>query len=503
MILSRFSFLAIFVILQVLAISILFYYLGNDYLAAQIIFNIIAWGFVITLSFRSMPPEGKFTWAILILGFPPFGSILYLMFSKNLTSNRQKKIHDALNVRSNMYNLKDDSYDEEMKEIMPLRYYRQMEYIYYANKQFGFKNTRTDFFPSGEEFFEDIQRELKQAKEFIFIEFFIIGPGKFFDTIVSILEEKIKEGVEVRLIFDDIGSIQKVPFGYWNKLKEKGIKVVRFNRFIPVVSAIHNNRDHRKILIIDGKIGYTGGINLSDEYINVTHPFGYWKDSGIKLIGQAVDELTLMFLSSYDLQTRQIDTNISRYLERYDVYNHEGVVVPYGDGPRPAYLEYVGENVYINMINAAEKYIWITSPYLIVDSKIVNALQNAASKGVDVRIVTPHIPDKKFIFMITRSYYKRLQKYGVKIYEYTPGFIHAKQVLCDDDVGIVGTINLDYRSLLHHYENAVWMYKTSALKEMKDDFNEIFESSEKMDGFKQNWFITFICKAGELFQPFL
>ena len=325
------------------------------------------------------------------------------------------------------------------------------------------------------------------------------------EEILDILETKIKEGVEVRLIIDDIGCMKNLPLWYTRKIRNIGIKLVIFNRFVPIVSAVHNNRDHRKIVIIDGKIAYTGGINIADEYINEIHPYGYWKDSGIRLVGRCVDEFTMMFLINYDLQIRKVDTNIHRYLEleNFSSLKANGVVLPYGDGPRPAYQEYVGENVYLNMINSAERYIYITTPYLIIDSKIENALINASLKGVDVRIVTPGIPDKKMIYLITRSTYFNLQKYGVKIYEYKPGFIHAKQVLCDDDVGIIGTINFDYRSLLHHYENAVWMYKTDALVSLKKDFDDIFNNANSMEKYHQNIFVYILCKALKIFQPLL
>lgn len=501
---NRFALLAIMVILQVVFIYLFFFILDENYNIARFVMLIISWLFLISLFFRSMPQEGKLTWAILILGLQPLGVILYIMFSKNLTSLRQKKLHDKLMVRNNMYNFKDTDYEEDMREVVPPKYYGQMEYIYFANKQFGFVNTKTKYFPSGETYFKDLVEDLKKAKKFIFLEYFIIEPGEFFDTILEILKQKISEGVEVRLIYDDIGSMTKLPLRYASKLRKLGIKVVIFNRFIPIVSAVHNNRTHRKIFIIDGKVGYTGGVNLADEYINVTHPFGYWKDTGLRIEGQAVDELTLMFLADYDLQTRKIDDNIDIYLEQYEPQKEEhGVIVPYGDGPRPAYLEYVGENVYINLINSAERKCYITTPYLICDSKLMGAIQNAASRGVDVRIITPHIPDKKLIWRVTRSNYAKLQKYGVKIYEYEKGFIHAKQVLVDDECSVIGTINFDYRSLLHHYENAVWMYKTKAIDEMKEDFDKMFEESIDMKDFKQNVIVHILLRVVEMFQVML
>ena len=499
---SRFSLIAISVLLQIVIIFICIEFLLVDYVWFYIASLVISFALIVTLPFRSMPAEGKITWLLLILVLPPFGAILYIMFSKNFISNRQKKMYNKMEEKKDRYNTKKDDYENVMKKKMPIKYYGQMEYIYSCNRQIGFTNTKTEFYSSGEKYFDSLLTELKKAEKFIFMEFFIIEPGKFFDSIVEVLEEKVKKGVDVRLIFDDLGSMTKVPFNYYKYLTNKGIKVVKFNRFVPIVSAVHNNRDHRKIVVIDGNVGFTGGINLADEYINVTHPFGHWKDTGIKLVGQAVDELTIMFLTNYNLQRRKIEST-SKYLNQFDYVEHDGIVVPYGDGPRPVYQEYVGENVYLNMINQAERYIWITTPYLIIDGKMKTALQNAASRGVDVRIVTPHIPDKKLIFMITRSSYESLQKYGVKIYEYKPGFIHAKQVLCDDDVGIIGTINFDYRSLLHHYENAVWMYKSYALIDMKEDFKEIFASSYNMKDYKQNRIIHFLCKVGEVFQPLL
>ena len=344
--------------------------------------------------------------------------------------------------------------------------------------------------------------DLKKAKKYIFMEYFIIERGQMWDSILKILEEKARQGLDIRIMYDDIGAMYKLPYNYPNKLKKIGIKCVKFNSFIPIASALHNNRDHRKMTIIDGKVGYVSGLNIADEYINVVQRFGYWKDTGVKIRGKAIESLLLMFLQLYNVQTQNMD-NYKDYLKDVKPINSKGFVCPFGDGPKYFYSEYVAENVYLNIINNAHDYLWITTPYLIIDSKLTNALCLAAKRGVDVRIITPHIPDKKTIFMLTRSSYRLLKAAGVKIYEYEKGFVHAKQFLVDDDLAIVGTINLDYRSLLHHYECGVLMKGVSCIKDIKADFEDMFKSSIDMKDYKQSKFIRLYCAIIKAFTPML
>ena len=300
------------------------------------------------------------------------------------------------------------------------------------------------------------------------------------DSILHILEEKVKEGVEVRVMYDDFGCMFKLPQGYEKTLINKGIKTQVFNPFNTILSPRFNNRDHRKICVIDGIIGFTGGINLADEYINETHRLGYWKDSAVMLRGRAVWSLAVQFLTIWNLSAKSQDT-FEKYtpsLTPFDSVPDDGIVQPYSDIPMDS--ELVGETVYLNLINRAKRFVYITTPYLIVDNETLTALENAAKSGVDVRIITPHIPDKKIVFFMTRSYYKSLIDAGVKIYEYTPGFMHAKTLVSDGKYAVVGTINFDFRSLYLHLECAVWMYESRAVKEVTDDFYFTLSKCQKI-----------------------
>ena len=299
------------------------------------------------------------------------------------------------------------------------------------------------------------------------MQFFIVDEGKMLTSVLDILKQKVQEGVEVRFMYDDVGSLTMLPRHYYRQLEKMGIQSVAFNPFVPFLSLAMNNRDHKKIVVVDGKIGFSGGFNLADEYINQRVKYGHWKDSGLMIRGEAVNSLTRMFLESWN-----VAKNSEEDYEKYYVYEenkgNDGFVVPYGDSPLDD--ESVGENVYLNMINQSHDYLYITTPYLILDDNLQTALINASKRGVDVRIITPGIPDKKIVFRVTRSYYQTLMKYGIRIYEYTPGFIHAKNFLVDDKCATVGTINLDYRSLYLHFENGIYIYKSKILKDIKEDF---------------------------------
>ncbi|MEG1778081.1 MAG: cardiolipin synthase, partial [Angelakisella sp.] len=337
--------------------------------------------------------------------------------------------------------------------------------------------TETEYLSSGEMKFERMLEELRKAEHFIFLEYFIIQEGVMWNAILEVLCQKAKEGVDVRIIYDDMGCIMTLPYGYDKKLEEMGIKCARFNPFIPILSIRFNNRDHRKICIIDGDIGITGGINLADEYINAIDKHGHWKDTAILLRGAAVWNLTVMFLSMWDYLR---DSHDDCRLYRPGLYHplpqaNDGYVQPFADSPLDG--ESVSETVYLNMINKAERYIYITTPYLIIDNEMVVALQTAAKNGVDVRIITPHIADKWYVHAVTRAYYESLVECGVRIYEYTPGFIHAKTYVCDDKYAVVGTINMDYRSLYLHFECGAWLCDSSGVFAVRDDFTKILEVS--------------------------
>lgn len=332
-------------------------------------------------------------------------------------------------------------------------------------------NTDLTYYPLGEQLFVAMVEDLKKAEKFIFMEYFIIEGGLFWNTILEILKEKAASGVEVRVVYDDIGCMMTLPGNYYKKLAKYGIKAVPFSRLRGQANNEFNNRSHRKITVIDGKVGYTGGVNIADEYINRIQKFGHWKDVGLRLQGEAVNELTRLFLIDYGLNDKNAADNFADYYS-YEQYEQDGYCVPFGDGPKPVYDRQVSKSVILNMLNQAKRYVYITTPYLIIDSELTEALENAAIRGIDVRIITPHIPDKKLVFLMTRSHYNRLMRAGVKIYEYESGFVHAKTYLSDDETAMIGTVNMDYRSLVHHFENGVWVYKHKVIENVKKDFSD-------------------------------
>ena len=422
-------------------------------------------------------PSYKIAWIVPVMIFPIFGGLFYLLYGGNKLSTREKLKMVIQNIEMTN-SLKQD--DEIIKKIGDKSIYakNQSEYILNYAKCPVYNNTETTYFKIGEEKFEALLRELKKAEKFIFLEYFIIQEGKMFNSILEILEEKAKQGVDVRLIYDDVGCIVTLPHNYKNTLEAKGIKCRVFNPIKPFFTRRLNNRDHRKIVVIDGDVGFTGGINLADEYINEYEKHGYWTDAGIMLKGDAVWNLTVMFLSMWDYIDNKEEDYIKFKPSKNKYYNSKGYVQPFDDSP--LINEPIGETVYLNLINKAKDYIYINTPYLIIDNEMATALKIAAKSGVDIKIVTPYIPDKKFVHAVTKSYYESFIKDGIEIYEFTPGFMHAKTFVVDDEYGVVGSINLDFRSLYLHYECGVWLYKTESIKSMKDDYLETLKRCHKV-----------------------
>ena len=422
-------------------------------------------------------PSYKIAWIVPVMIFPIFGGLFYLLYGGNKLSTREKLKMVIQNIEMTN-SLKQD--DEIIKKIGDKSIYakNQSEYILNYAKCPVYNNTETTYFKIGEEKFEALLRELKKAEKFIFLEYFIIQEGKMFNSILEILEEKAKQGVDVRLIYDDVGCIVTLPHNYKNTLEAKGIKCRVFNPIKPFFTRRLNNRDHRKIVVIDGDVGFTGGINLADEYINEYEKHGYWKDAGIMLKGDAVWNLTVMFLSMWDYIDNKEEDYIKFKPSKNKYYNSKGYVQPFDDSP--LINEPIGETVYLNLINKAKDYIYINTPYLIIDNEMATALKIAAKSGVDIKIVTPYIPDKKFVHAVTKSYYESFIKDGIEIYEFTPGFMHAKTFVVDDEYGVVGSINLDFRILYLHYECGVWLYKTESIKSMKDDYLETLKRCHKV-----------------------
>lgn len=425
---------------------------------------------------KEINPSYKLAWTMLILSLPILGVTLYFLFGKSRIASimdRQfvKRIEESSELMQDDPETVSGLWERDPSAAM------QSHYISSASHFPVHQNTSAEYFQVGDDMFPVLVKELKQAKKYIFIEYFIINDGVMWQTILDILEQKAAEGVDVRLIYDGFGCLTTLPHKYYEELRKKGITCQVFNPFRPILNIIQNNRDHRKLCIIDGWVGFTGGINLSDEYINQKERFGHWKDTAIMLKGEAVWNMTVMFLHMWAV--------IGRTEEKidYEVYlphrNHQeqfmgnGFVQPFCDTPLDE--EIVGENVYLNIINKARRYVYICTPYLIIDNEMMTALCLAAKNGVDVRIMTPGTPDKKLVFLLTQSYYRQLLENGVKIYEYQPGFLHAKTFVCDDEIAVVGTINLDYRSLYLHFEDGVWIYGNDVIWSMKEDFVQTLE----------------------------
>ena len=412
-------------------------------------------------------PSYKIAWIIPIMLFPIFGWLLYLLFGGNRLSKRARQRMQR-SVQIVEEELKDAYKADQLAQIAGDDAGNMARYLEHRAQCPVYRNTQTTYFSLGEAQFESILQELKKAQRYIFLEFFIIEPGEMWDAILAVLEEKAAAGVDVRVLYDDIGCMFTLPRNYSRVLKNKGIQCCVFNRFQPILSVRMNNRDHRKILVVDGVVAYTGGTNLADEYINAKQRFGHWKDTAILLQGEAAWSFTVMFLNMWSLATGKKEEFAAYRPTLPTPFEAAGFVQPYGDSPLDD--EPVGEMVYLNLINKAKRYVYLTTPYLIIDHATTTALTAAAKAGADVRIITPHIPDKKAIFEVTRAHYLPLLQAGVKIYEYTPGFIHAKIFAVDDRFATVGTVNMDYRSMFLHFEDGVLLYDTPTVLDIKEDF---------------------------------
>jgi len=467
-------------------------------------FTILSMAMVIYIINNEDNSSYKISWIILIMLAPLFGGLFYFSFGDRKPAKRLRKRLNATHVIMQPY------YQQEKNIITELIRKNEREagicqYILNRGEFPVYKNTTSKYYSVGEEMYQDILLELENAKHFIFLEYFIIAQGTMWNTILEILERKVAQGVDVRLIYDDVGSVFSLPKGYEKTMEAKGIKCLAFNPFIPFFSLVMNNRDHRKIMVIDGHTAFNGGINLADEYINQLKRFGHWKDTGVMIKGNAVWNFTLMFMELW-IAFKDVDVDIEKlrpHTYHKDPFDSDGYVLPFSDSPLDS--ETLGENIYIEIINLAKKYLYIFTPYLIIDDEMKAALCLAAKRGVDIRIVTPGIPDKKIVYRLTRSNYAPLLKAGIKIYEYTPGFIHAKSFVCDDDIAVVGTINMDYRSLYLHFECGTYLYHTTSILNLKKDCVSTMKKSReiKKGDIKEGLFGRLIDATLRLFSPLL
>ncbi|MBQ9988869.1 MAG: cardiolipin synthase [Clostridia bacterium] len=469
MVFSRTAFMGIFLLLQVAAMVLTLVFFRRHfaiYYAAASVFSLCLVAYILN---TDRNPAYKIAWIVPIMLLPVFGALCFFLLGRNYHSKRKRRRLEGLKQEyiKTMGSLRDtqDKLREEDRDAA-----LQAQYLKTASSVPVMQNTQVEYLPIGEVMFQSMMEEMEKAEKFIFLEYFIINPGKMWDPILEILERKAQQGLDVRVVYDDMGCAFTLPPDYYQTLRKKGIRALAYNRFVPLITSRFNNRDHRKICVIDGMVGFTGGINLADEYINAYPKHGHWLDSGVKMRGEAVHAMTAAFLALWDASTGEKEeySAFAPPREEIDKIESDGYLIPFTDSPHDN--ELVGETVYLNIINRAKEYVYINSPYLIIDNELVTALTTAAKSGVDVRIITPHVPDRRFVHSMTRSYYRQLTKAGVRIYEYTPGFIHAKSFVSDDQYGVVGTINLDYRSLYLHMECAVWMYGCRCIEDMKQTY---------------------------------
>ena len=446
-------------------------------------------------------PEFKIAWLIGLVSLTFFTVVLYLAFSAKGLSKQEKRVIELSRATYIPYlKMERHAFKDKVEDVGDGL--GALQYIKNTSGMDFHSHNHVEYYKNGETFFPKMKEALKEAKEFIFIEFFIISDGKEWSEVKEILIEKAKAGVEVRLIYDDLGCAGTISPRTPKILGKYGIKCYKFHKFRPFLHRSYNNRTHRKIVIVDHKYGFTGGINLADEYANEIERFGYWKDTMIRIEGSAITNLITTFLQNYDLCTKST-SDYNKYLDyQYPQFDDEGYISPFGDGPGGIDNALIGEQNYINIIHHAKKRVDISTPYLIPTYQLLDSLRNAALRGVEVNLILPGIPDKKLVYKMAKSNFPFLLEAGVNIYYYTPGFNHMKSAIADGELGFVGTINFDFRSLVHHFECGATLYKVPCLKELNEDFDEMLKVSQKVPAdFKLGLFSRFICALLKLFFP--
>lgn len=519
---SRYLISAVIIILEVAVIAYLVLTMSELSGLFLLITLIVGALTLISIINNDCNPEYKVTWIAIVLLVPTLGALLYILFRHRTVRKEDIELGERVSRELSMYNT-DTRVLGELKTVSRTASGRAVA-IMAADALSGVYRGSARYYSSGEEMFSAMLGELALAEKYIFLEYFIIDEGDMWDKLSEVLIERARSGVEVRLIYDDVGTAGRLPEGFDNSLGEAGIEVRRFGPFYPRFSATHNNRDHRKLCIIDGRVAFTGGINIGDEYINKTSRLGYWKDGGVSLFGDAVRGFVMQYLYVWGITDKSLesyegylvkgkdedstpadrqsgtaaDKSCATSAEKEDTAvaddncatannrdtavdeNDGGFYLPFGSGPSPLYKSRGGKRAIIDILSAAEEYVYITTPYLIIDFDLTEALISAARRGVDVRIVTPLKPDKKTVKVMTKSSYPHLLKNGVRIFEYQPGFIHQKLIVADRKYTMIGTINLDYRSLAHHLEDAVWCYNSPIASDAKGDVDNILLSSREI-----------------------
>lgn len=458
------------------------------YVGVRMITGIIAIIIFFKVIVKNEAPEFKIPWIVGMILMPFFFSVMYIIFGNHKSSKKDlKRMAEVKEAYKENFRENGEIVSDDLRGATGT-----FKYIRNITGLMGHKDNRVTYYKNGEEFFPELMRCLRAAKEFIFIEFFIITDGKLWSEVTEILKEKAKEGVEIKIIYDDMGSGGNISYFTPRRFRKQGIECHKFHPFRPIISAVYNNRDHRKIVIVDHQVAFTGGMNLADEYANIITRFGYWKDNMIKVEGSDINNFITIFFENYNLCVKKL-FDYNKYLDyEYPRYREEGLVMTFGDGPGDIDNALVGEQTFINMLSYARKNVYISTPYLVPTYQLIDSLRNAALRGVKVHLILPGIPDKKAVYKVAQSNFRYLLDAGVKIFIYKPGFNHMKSVLIDDKLAFVGTINFDFRSLVHHFECGTVMYKKPCIKDLRRDFDEMIEVSEQVP-------TNYVMKKGRLF----
>ena len=482
----------IYIMLRTLSDRSVFIYTASEVLAIITVIYIVN---------RRGNPSYKMAWIVFILAAPVFGITIFMLYGgRRVMPHLKRKMRQC--ESNNMPFLKFDADIIEDLKRDDYPHFRQAEYLSRESGYPLYKNTSVEYLSPGEVFLPRFLEELEKAQKYIFLEFFIVAEGKMFSSIYEILRRKAAEGVDVRLLFDDFGSIKRQHKGFIERLRKNGIKVAVFNQIKPSFSIFMNNRNHRKIAVIDGDTAVTGGINLADEYINAESRFGYWMDCAVIMKGEAVSSFVVMFCNMWEFTTNH-KLEIEKYLTDFSV-EATGYVLPYCDDPLSD--KTAGEGIYMKILNSAQEYVYIVSPYLIIDNTMTEAIKMAAKAGVDIRIITPHVPDKWYVHPVTQYNYLELLEAGVRIFEFSPGFIHSKIFVSDDKVATVGTVNMDYRSFSLHFECGVWFSSNWAVDDIKSHFDRLQSMSREIKYARWRrtpWYTRLKRAILHLFAPFM
>jgi len=472
---SKNMFLLISLLLQI-ALIIFMYSVANKYTTKILggASSIIAFIVALIINNSKLHSDTKLAYVIILVLFPIYGVLTFLL---SFLTRGDYKFKRYLKKLSNV-NTKLPQNEDVLNSLQNQKEKGIANYLYNSCGFPIYQNSDCKYFKCGEDLFEAMLEKIKTAEKFVFLEYFIIQKGKLLSSLIDTLKSKVDEGVEVRLMYDGTSSIAKIPHSFVKQMNKIGIKCKMFMPVRAILSSEQNNRDHRKLCIIDNKYAFTGGLNLADEYINAIHPYSYWKDVGVELSGQAVTTYTSMFLKLWNFKQKNIE-DFTPYIKDKYIVNTNGNFIPLGDHPHDN--EDVSKNLILHILSNAREYVHITTPYLVLDDELRNALCNCCKRGVEVCIVTPNIPDKKIIYSVTQVNYKPLIEAGIKIYQYIPGFIHAKSIICDNIVAVLGTVNLDYRSLYLNFENSLYLSNNSHVIDIEKDFKQTVNESKLID----------------------